>query len=391
MLTDAALTLKYRPASFRDVVGQLPVQAVLNRSVNAPDGTPHDPCKLYPAMVFHGPRGSGKTSTARIVAAAVNCESPGRRPCGQCSSCEAVRARRHPDLLEVDAASYGTTDDIRRLQESVSYAPAGRYKVVILDEAHAMSRSAFNALLKLLEEPPEQVIFILATTERTKVLGTVGSRCMPFAFKTIAPADIVKRLAYICAGEGAVVETGMLQAIAEQADGGMRDAVVALDQALTAGLSTLAGWQQFTGYSDYAPGLVEAMAAGNHALLFSRLEQVIASSGDFQAICSALTACLRDILVLAAGGSCTSLGEALVARQNLAAQIDARRAAAAMRVLWDLRRTLPAGHQRAAIDMAVVLVSEKLHPFPAAASNGNGVNGHSKLSVAQMRELAATG
>jgi DNA polymerase III subunit gamma/tau len=217
---------KWRPAAFTDVVGQPTTTTTLQRAV-AGNRVAH-------AYLFCGPRGTGKTSTARIFAKAVNCLSPqGGEPDNTCLICTSINEGRALDLIEIDAASNRGIDDIRNLRERVQYTPAeARRKIYIVDEAHMLTEQAFNALLKTLEEPPAHVAFVLATTEAHKIPPTISSRCQRFDFRRITLDDIAGRLAHICTGEGVEAEPAALQLIARAASGGLRDAVNLLEQAI---------------------------------------------------------------------------------------------------------------------------------------------------------------
>jgi DNA polymerase-3 subunit gamma/tau len=382
-----SLALRYRPSTFRDIVGQTPVQLVLYRMLHDATGQPLDPPKIPHALLFTGPHGSGKTSTARIVGAALNCEAGCKRPCGKCPSCEAVQEGRSLDVMEIDAASSGGVQEIRRIKEAVSYMATGPYRVVILDEAHSMSRDAFNALLKVLEEPPERTVFILVTTEASKILGTVASRCMTFAFRRIAPSVVAERLRLICKQEHITADDALLGAIAERADGALRDAITLLDQMQRVGITTLHHFSEIMGEPDFAPELVGAMADGNPARLFEKTEKVLARTGDPAAVSAALVSCLKDLLVVSSGGSVTALGEALTVRQGLASRLADDKVCAALRVLWDLR-CKGVGETRSGLDLGLVMCLDKLGPKQAApVANGNG-NGHQSLSLDQMRSMA---
>lgn len=217
-----ALYRTYRPENFEDMAGQKYIIKTLENAVN------ND--KIAHAYLFCGPRGTGKTSAAKIFAKAVNCEGE-VKPCGMCESCKSADAGIHPDIIEIDAASNNGVEEVRNLIDKVKYAPIkGKYKVYIIDEVHMMSQGAYNALLKTIEEPPAHVIFILATTEPYKVLPTIISRCQRFDFKKISREEIETRLAYVCNKEKITYEEAALQTIAELADGGMRDALSILDQ-----------------------------------------------------------------------------------------------------------------------------------------------------------------
>lgn len=352
------LALKYRPVRFEDVVGQRPVAATLYRMVHL--GT------VPQALLFTGNRGCGKTSTARILGMALNCTEE-RKPCGSCASCKAVAGQTSLAVLEVDAASNGGVAEVRELRNMVQYGSPGSHRVVMLDEAHAMSGPAFNALLKVLEEPPPGTVFVLLTTEESKIMGTVASRCMRFGFDRIPVAAIYGRLQEICAAEGVQAEPQMLQAIAERADGGMRDAVKALDQALSAGIRDYATYAALRGESDFAPGLVVAMAKGDHADLFAGLDEVLSRTGDFGKVSSALVRCLRDLLVLQSSGALACQGHALSVRQALAQRLTPAQVVAALRVMWDLKTKVRATDPRAALELAVTMCATALGPKPRTA------------------------
>ena len=222
-----ALPLKYRPMTFDDVVGQEHVVTTLRHAIAAK--------RIANAYLFIGPRGIGKTTLSRIFAKALNCQSPnGVEPCGKCTNCEEIAAGRSLDVTELDAASHNKVDDVKPIIESVQFKPAtSRYKIYIIDECHMLSNAAWNALLKTLEEPPEYVRFIFATTEGDKVLPTIVSRCQRFDLRRIQTNDIVSRLKHVCAGEGIDAEEDALLAIARGAEGGMRDALSSLDQLIS--------------------------------------------------------------------------------------------------------------------------------------------------------------
>ena len=223
-MSQEVLYRKWRPSAFGDVSGQNPIVTTLRNAVAS--GNPAH------AYLFSGPRGTGKTSTARILAKAVNCEAnAGGEPCGECRSCAAFAEGRALDLIELDAASNRGIDEVRALRESVGYAPnAAAYKVYLVDEVHMLTDAAFNALLKTLEEPPAHVIFVLATTEPHRIPPTISSRCQRFDFRRIALPDIAGRLHAIAAREGIEVAEGGMELIARQAGGSLRDAVNLLDQ-----------------------------------------------------------------------------------------------------------------------------------------------------------------
>jgi DNA polymerase-3 subunit gamma/tau len=228
-VSDQALYLKWRPRGFDEVIGQTHITRTLRNAIVQD--------RLRHAYLFNGPRGTGKTTMARILAKAVNCLHPDlqARPCNECRHCVAINEGRFLDLIEIDAASNNGVDDVRDLREKVGFAPAeGRYKVYIVDEVHRFSGAAFDALLKTLEEPPPHVIFVLATTELDKVPPTIRSRSLTFEFRRVSLNDVVERLAKIAAAEGVQIERAALELIAQQGTGSVRDSISLLDQLIAA-------------------------------------------------------------------------------------------------------------------------------------------------------------
>mgnify|MGYP001766007241 CR=1 FL=1 len=220
-----ALYRIWRPASWEEVVGQDHIIQTLKNAVTAD--------KVSQAYLFAGPRGTGKTTTARLLAKAVNCLDPdlSKRPCNACENCIAVNEGRFLDLIEIDAASNTSVDDIRELRDNINFSPSqGRFKVYIIDEVHMLSTSAFNALLKTLEEPPSHVIFVLATTEIHKIPATVLSRCQRHEFRRIPVQTIIEKLKLLCAQEHIEIEDEALSLVARQATGSLRDAISLIDQ-----------------------------------------------------------------------------------------------------------------------------------------------------------------
>ncbi|HHH82715.1 MAG TPA: DNA polymerase III subunit gamma/tau, partial [Chloroflexi bacterium] len=252
-----ALYRRWRPQDWGEVVGQDHVVRTLRNAVRGG--------RVAHAYLFAGPRGTGKTTTARLLAKAVNClaEDLGQRPCGECEHCRAIAEGSFLDLIEIDAASNTSVEDVRDLRERINFAPnKGRYKVYIVDEVHMLSTAAFNALLKTLEEPPKHAIFILATTEVHKIPATVLSRCQRHEFRRIPVATILTYLQSKVQEEGLQVEKQALELIARQATGSLRDAISLLDQLASTGEEvTLAFAEEVLGTAtdEVVRGVVEAL------------------------------------------------------------------------------------------------------------------------------------
>ena len=228
-----ALYRKYRPTTFNEVVGQETIIQTL-KNAKAQDRVAH-------AYLFCGPRGTGKTTIAKIFARMLNCTSTeDNQPCGECENCKMALNGSHPDIIEIDAASNNGVEEVRNLIDRVKYAPMqGQYKIYIIDEVHMMTKSAFNALLKTIEEPPKHIVFIFATTEPNKVLPTIISRCQRFDFSKVSAKDIVQRLTTVCEQEKIQIDAEAISLIASLADGGMRDALSILDQCVAYCLSEI--------------------------------------------------------------------------------------------------------------------------------------------------------
>ena len=290
-----ALYRKWRPRTFDDVCGQEHITSVLRYEVmnNA----------LSHAYLFCGSRGTGKTTCAKILSKAVNCESPvDGSPCGKCASCRAIDSGAATDVLEMDAASNNGVDNIRDIRDEVAYTPSAlRFRVYIVDEVHMLSPSAFNALLKTLEEPPAHVIFILATTELHKLPATIISRCQRFDFRRIALPVLAARISYIAEQEGMELEPAAAERIARMAQGGMRDAISLLElcggtrkKIDVATVNEMMG----SGGREEMLTVAEAVANADYDKIFSAVDEAVASSRDLSVFWQDLIAVYRDILVI---------------------------------------------------------------------------------------------
>ncbi|MDT0395555.1 DNA polymerase III subunit gamma and tau [Streptomyces edwardsiae] len=300
-MSSLALYRRYRPESFAEVIGQEHVTAPLQQALRNN--------RVNHAYLFSGPRGCGKTTSARILARCLNCEQgPTPTPCGECQSCQDL-ARNGPgsiDVIEIDAASHGGVDDARDLREKAFFGPASsRYKIYIIDEAHMVTSAGFNALLKVVEEPPEHLKFIFATTEPEKVIGTIRSRTHHYPFRLVPPGTLRDYLGEVCGQEDIPVDEGVLPLVVRAGGGSVRDSMSVMDQLLAgAGAEgvTYAMATSLLGYTDGSllDSVVEAFATGDGAAAFEVVDRVIEGGNDPRRFVTDLLERLRDLVILAA-------------------------------------------------------------------------------------------
>ncbi len=314
------LARKWRPMRFEDVVGQEHVTRTIRNAL--------EKGKLGHGFIFAGPRGVGKTTTARLLAKAVNCKKgkPGE-PCNQCENCQAINAGQHLDVIEIDGASNNGVDEVRNLRENIRFSPVSAlFKVYIIDEIHMLSNGAFNALLKTLEEPPSHAIFIFATTEIHKVPLTILSRCQRFDFKRITSRDIVRQLEKIAQSEGIQIEHEALQLIARKSDGGMRDATSILDQisAFSDGKITVQQVQDIIGVlgEDVFFEYTDMMQQKDNAAILQYTAKLIENGIDILHYLNELELHLRNLLVarVSTNDNLLDLSEYYIKRYREAAQ-----------------------------------------------------------------------
>jgi DNA polymerase-3 subunit gamma/tau len=364
-----ALYLKYRPQTFEDVVGQEPITRTLRNALRQG--------RVRHAYLLAGPRGTGKTTMARLLAKAVNCRAPEEeRPCNACHICVAIAAGRLLDLIEIDAASNRGIDEIRDIREKVGFRPnEGRYKVYVLDEAHMLTEPAFNALLKTLEEPPPHVIFALVTTDPHKIPATIISRCQRFDFRRLPLQTIVDRLAYIAEQEGMVVEPAALELIAYQGTGALRDAISLLDQLASYGDEiTLDQVQMVLGTvaSEAAGKLAACLADGDVAGGLDLINRTVADGADPRQLGREVVEYLRGLLLIREGAGTRLLNataEQAAEMEALAERVPGARLLRAIHLFneaaTDLRRGLQTIPQ---LPLEMALVESALAPALPEAS-----------------------
>lgn len=345
-----SITATYRPRAFSEVVGQGHVKPVLMAMVRSGD--------VPPALLFYGFRGTGKTTVARIFAAALNCQNTEKGDaCGECESCVSVFSGSSQSVLEIDAASNGGVADVRYLRDHVAYAHAGDWRVVILDEAHSMSTEAFNALLKLMEEPPDKTVFVLVTTHFEHIIPTVKSRSMQFDFRRLSSEQITKRLEYVAEQEGWSFEPDLIAAVSNS--GSVRDSLLALDQAQRLDIQTSERYREVFGNPDISEDLLDAAKLGEASLIRDLLDDYFYRSGDLAGLISDLTSLIRELIVFRSGGT---LSKNAQRRSGMATRASVPQLVKAVKILWELRmkQRQVESDPRGAADMALILISDAL-------------------------------
>lgn len=355
------LTLKYRPQTFDDVVGQRYTAAILRRMVET-DQVPF-------GLLFSGPSGVGKTTAARILANALDAG----------------------DVIEVDAASNGGVAEIRKLLDTTQYSLGGSYRIIILDEAQSVSRQGFDALLKTLEEPPANTIFVLCSTEPHKVPENVKSRLMEFEFRALTSGDIASRLAHIAVQEKIRIERDLVLHIANRAEGNLRTAVQTLDKVHRAGIETRIEYVDVHGEGDTGPQLLAALMTNDHARIFQIADDQLTRVASPGQLAASLIETIRDLFVIKAGGSLPD-GQGFEVRKQLASRLDQEKLLLAIRVLWELRTKVRVSEDpRGNLDIALVLIAEAIsrdnpaRVAPAVHSEQPPRPAPRKLSLADMQ------
>ena len=354
-----ALYRKWRPKNFEDVVGQSHITETLQKAI--------DTDKVAHAYLFSGPRGTGKTSTAKIFARAMNCmHGPTSHPCNECEVCRHILQGESMDVVEIDAASNRSIEDIRTLRETIKFMPAeGHKKIYIIDEVHMLTTEAFNALLKTLEEPPAHVIFILATTEPERIPMTILSRCQRYEFRRITSRDIAKRLLYVAEQEHIDLTKGAAHILAVQADGGMRDALSMLDQCVsnTEGTIDESLVRDLLGLigRDWLFSLTDAVFAGKGAVIIKAVDDVVRMGKEPQVLLTEVLEHLRAIMLYQADSQTDTLAAYADSMKELAAQAKKMTPERVFAILNVLQQALLSAKNspvpRVAVEMGLLMAS----------------------------------
>lgn len=400
-----ALYNKYRPKIFEDVVGQEHIERTIKNALASN--------KISHAYMFTGPRGTGKTTTARLLSKALLCESgPTPDPDGTCEDCELIAAGEHPDVYELDAASRTGVENVREeIIGKVDYAPTrGKYKVYIIDEVHMLSTAAFNALLKTLEEPPDHVIFIMCTTDPQKVPETILSRCQRFDFRRISSEEMVSRLGAICEMEDITFEGDALDLIAHRAQGGMRDALTSLEQLIAFGNGdvTMDVAERLLGSLDSSDlaEIVKAIGTRNIAECFNWTSSYMETGADLVQFVGDLTKHIRDMYVMSLAGADVALEVTEAGRRELEVELSwygSDRLARMLEVLGDLTKELKTStNQRLSFEIALTRMvrpesdltlsslSERIETLERALKNGSIAQLEAAPAVSQLKDDAGS-
>jgi len=371
-----ALARKYRPQTFSDIIGQETTVRTLQNAI--------ENNRIHHAYLFSGVRGVGKTTLARILAKALNCaDGPRTEPDNTCTICSEITEGIDLDVREIDAATYTGVDNVRELRDVTQFHPArDRYRIFIIDEAHMLSAAAWNALLKIIEEPPPHVIFMFATTEVQKVLPTILSRTQKFALRKITLDELIGRLADICKREGIKADRDALEMIARRGEGSVRDALSILDQVIAfSGHSvTAADVSTVLGLSDTAffARIVELIAAGDHAAILTAVQEASEGGRDFKVLFRDLLGFIRNLLLLAGGADAALTGatpDDLAVMQPLASQFSyTELLRIANMLLRDDEIVSKAEHQRLAVEIALLKAATfpRLRSVEQALAGGGG-------------------
>ena len=393
---------KYRPDSFESLIGQDNIAQTLKNSIIRG--------KLAHAYLFCGPRGVGKTTTARIFAKAINCSnpSPDMEPCGECESCRSFQEGRSYCIHELDAASNNGVDDIKNLMDQVQIPPqVGKYSVYIIDEVHMLSTAAFNAFLKTLEEPPAHAIFILATTEKHKILPTILSRCQTYDFNRISVQDIVSNLRMIAGKEGINIDDESLHVIAQKADGAMRDALTIFDQTVAFCGTDVKYEEVLKNLNvldyDYSFNLVDSFLAGDYGAALLKFDEILSKGFNALHFCAALSSHFRDLMVTKNGG----LDALLELPDSLKARYAEQASRCSLKFLYDaltITTSCESGYKLAVnprlhIEFALMKLSflvkapsggnVSAHPAAPGASTGSATEGTAGASTGSAAASAA--
>lgn len=324
------LATKYRPTSFQEIVGQRHTAVILSQMVEK-DAVPL-------GLLFSGPSGSGKTTVARILAHALGSDL---------------------DIIEIDAASNGGVSEVRSLIERLRYSSGGEHRIIIIDEAHSMSRDAFNALLKTLEEPPSGAVFVLVTTEPEKLPEVVLTRLIDFSFSRVSPSDIFDRLVVIASKEGIEMPMDLLQLVAEHANGNVRAAIMTLDKLARAGVNDVESYVESLRENDFAPALVAALMTGDAELIYSQIDELFLTVSNPASITANIVHLFSELWVLRSGGTIRRSGVSLAKRKELALRLESERIFAAAKLLWDLKtRIRVTDDARGNLELALMLIAE---------------------------------